>query len=181
MFAKPAWKKAERTKKEGHIVPDPTLEMDAPVTRQFLENLFTTLRDDIAALKQELAADVKDIRRNMGELEQRIDSLEWGSDNTDEELEDHKQEILALRDKTADLDYQLEDLENHLRRLGDPGLGQTSHPPGGIPIPASTGEVHLPGTEKKDQETTARERSRERAAILQQLQQRYSTSDLDND
>ncbi|KAJ1185318.1 hypothetical protein NDU88_002112 [Pleurodeles waltl] len=36
--------------------------MDAPVTRQFLENLFTTLRDDIAAQKPEIAADVKDIR-----------------------------------------------------------------------------------------------------------------------
>ncbi|KAJ1188427.1 hypothetical protein NDU88_005188 [Pleurodeles waltl] len=116
MFAKPAGKKADCTEKEGQLIPDATLDIDAPVTRSFLENLFTTLRDDIAALKQELAADVKDMRHNMGEMEQRVDSLERGSDNRDEELEEHKREILALRDKTEDLNYQLEALENRSRR-----------------------------------------------------------------
>ncbi|KAJ1147962.1 hypothetical protein NDU88_000803 [Pleurodeles waltl] len=87
MFAKLAGKKADRTDEEGQPIPDATSDIDAPVTRPFLENLFTTLRDKIAALKQELAADVKDIRRNMGDLEQRVDSLERGSDNRDEELE----------------------------------------------------------------------------------------------
>ncbi|KAJ1145866.1 hypothetical protein NDU88_012149 [Pleurodeles waltl] len=76
MFAKLAGKKADRTEKKGPATPDATLEVDEPVTRAFPENLFATLRDDIAALKQELAADVKDIRCNMGELEQRVDSLE---------------------------------------------------------------------------------------------------------
>ncbi|KAJ1112672.1 hypothetical protein NDU88_000933 [Pleurodeles waltl] len=107
LFAKPAGKKAEHIEKKCQ---------PAPVTRSFRENLFRKLRDDIAALKQELAAVVKDIRRNMGELEQRIDSLERANDNKDGDLEEHKQEILALRDKMADLNYQLEDLENHLRR-----------------------------------------------------------------
>ncbi|KAJ1134829.1 hypothetical protein NDU88_001275 [Pleurodeles waltl] len=77
MFAKLMGKKV-RTKKEGRLTPDVTIDIDAPVNRPFLENLFTTLRDDIAALKQDLAADVKDIRLNMSELEQRVDSLEWG-------------------------------------------------------------------------------------------------------
>ncbi|KAJ1132686.1 hypothetical protein NDU88_010990 [Pleurodeles waltl] len=112
MFAKPAGKKAERFEKEGQLILDPTLDVDAPGTKPFLENPFTTLRDDIVPSKQELAADVKDIRCNMGELEQRVDSLEWGSDNRHEELEVHKREILTLRDKTADLNYQLEDIEN---------------------------------------------------------------------
>ncbi|KAJ1129998.1 hypothetical protein NDU88_008357 [Pleurodeles waltl] len=106
----------DRTEKEVEPIPDATLDIDVPVTRPFLENLFTTLRDDIEALKQELAADVKDIRSNVGVLEQRVDSLEWGSDNRDEELEEHKRKILALRNKTADLNYHLEDQKNHSRR-----------------------------------------------------------------
>ncbi|KAJ1157630.1 hypothetical protein NDU88_010335 [Pleurodeles waltl] len=77
-------KRPERIEKEGQLIPEATLDMDAHVTSPFLENLFTT------SLKQELTADIKDIRRNMGELEQRIDSLERGSDNRDEELEEHK-------------------------------------------------------------------------------------------
>ncbi|KAJ1139596.1 hypothetical protein NDU88_005965 [Pleurodeles waltl] len=81
MFAKAAGKKADRTEKEGSATPDATLEVDVRVTRLFLENLFTTLRDDIEALKQELAADVKDGRCNMGETEQRVDSLEKGSNH----------------------------------------------------------------------------------------------------
>ncbi|KAJ1116389.1 hypothetical protein NDU88_004603 [Pleurodeles waltl] len=47
------------------------------------------VRDTAVVLKRELALDVKDIRRDMIDL---------------------------LRDKTADLNYQLEDLENQSRR-----------------------------------------------------------------
>ncbi|KAJ1163054.1 hypothetical protein NDU88_003517 [Pleurodeles waltl] len=52
----------------------------------------------------------------MSDLEQRVDSLERVHDNQDEEMEEHRCEILSLRDKTADLTYQLEDLENRSRR-----------------------------------------------------------------
>ncbi|KAJ1160319.1 hypothetical protein NDU88_000821 [Pleurodeles waltl] len=90
-------------------------EDDAPITQTVLESLFGTLRADIAAHKQELAADVKDIRRNVGELEQRIDSLEQAHDSYDEKMEEHRQELLIFRDKTADLNYHLEDPENRLQ------------------------------------------------------------------
>ncbi|KAJ1142896.1 hypothetical protein NDU88_009208 [Pleurodeles waltl] len=50
--------------------PGGTPVANAPVTHQFLENLFSSLKDAIVALKQEPAVDVKDIRGNVGELEQ---------------------------------------------------------------------------------------------------------------
>ncbi|KAJ1200923.1 hypothetical protein NDU88_004744 [Pleurodeles waltl] len=93
---------------------------DASVMQTFLESLFSTLRDDIAALKQELAADINDIRRNMGKLEQRVDSLEHTHDSHNKELEEHRHKIIGLRDKTADLNYQLEDLENSGRQERPP-------------------------------------------------------------
>ncbi|KAJ1171595.1 hypothetical protein NDU88_003456 [Pleurodeles waltl] len=51
----------------------------------------------------------------MGELEQRVGFPRAGHDIRDEELEKHRRRILTLRDKTADLKYQLEDLKNRLR------------------------------------------------------------------
>ncbi|KAJ1092553.1 hypothetical protein NDU88_005663 [Pleurodeles waltl] len=113
--------------------PDATLEVDVPVTRALLEKLFTTLRDDIAILKQELAADVKDIRCNMCDLEHRVDSLERVLGNQDEEMEEHRCDILSLRDKTADLNYQLEDLKNRLRRCNIRTKG--------IPLQADAGRM----------------------------------------
>ncbi|KAJ1154589.1 hypothetical protein NDU88_007335 [Pleurodeles waltl] len=89
--------------------------MNAPVTRSFLESLFTMLRDDLVALKQELVVNVRDIRCNVGKLEQRVDSLEQVRDSHDEELVEHRQKMLTLRDVPADLNYQLEDIENRLR------------------------------------------------------------------
>ncbi|KAJ1209836.1 hypothetical protein NDU88_005208 [Pleurodeles waltl] len=117
MFAKLVGKKAERTQKEGQATatPEATLEVDEQVTRVFFERLFTTLRDNIAIFKEELAADVKDIRHNMSDLEQRVDSPERVHDNRDEEMEEHWSEILSLSGKTADLNYQLEGLENRSR------------------------------------------------------------------
>ncbi|KAJ1127298.1 hypothetical protein NDU88_005701 [Pleurodeles waltl] len=90
--------------------------MDASVMWPFLKSHLTTLRGDIVALKQELEVNVRDIRRNMVELEQRVDSLEQVRGSQDEELEEHSCEILTLRDKTADLNYQLEELRNRSRR-----------------------------------------------------------------
>ncbi|KAJ1200316.1 hypothetical protein NDU88_004140 [Pleurodeles waltl] len=65
---------------------------------------------------QELSSNVKEIRRNVGELEQRVDSLEQSQDSWDEEVEEDRRELLNFRDKTADLNYQLEDLENRSQR-----------------------------------------------------------------
>ncbi|KAJ1116326.1 hypothetical protein NDU88_004541 [Pleurodeles waltl] len=53
-----------------------TEEETAPFTQAFLEQLFGVLRDDFATLKQEKATEVDDLRRDMGNLGQRVDSLE---------------------------------------------------------------------------------------------------------
>ncbi|KAJ1114856.1 hypothetical protein NDU88_003086 [Pleurodeles waltl] len=115
LFTKSSEKKNDRAE-------DDSKEMSAYVTvspegtRPFLESFFSMLRDDIAALKQELAADVKDFRRNMGEMEQTIDPQEQIRDSGDKELEEHRRKILILRNKAGDLNYQLEDFEKRLRR-----------------------------------------------------------------
>ncbi|KAJ1116414.1 hypothetical protein NDU88_004626 [Pleurodeles waltl] len=59
---------------------------DAPVTRLFLEQLFSALREDQANLKGDIAADGKDLKKDVGELDQRVNTLEqiparrkWGT------------------------------------------------------------------------------------------------------
>ncbi|KAJ1083800.1 hypothetical protein NDU88_003955 [Pleurodeles waltl] len=59
---------------------------DAPVIRPILESLFGALWDDIASIKQEIATDVKDIRRGVGELDQKVESMEQASDSHDEKI-----------------------------------------------------------------------------------------------
>ncbi|KAJ1188447.1 hypothetical protein NDU88_005208 [Pleurodeles waltl] len=103
LLTKPFVKKSNRAEDDSKEASGPvpaTLEgphkADAPDTWTF-----------IVTLKQELAADVKDIRRNVGELKQRADSLEQACNSLGEEKEEHRRKILTLRNKMADLNYQL--------------------------------------------------------------------------
>ncbi|KAJ1142955.1 hypothetical protein NDU88_009267 [Pleurodeles waltl] len=49
---------------------------EAPLTRTYFEQLFGSLREDFATLKLEIAAEVKDVRRAVTDLGQRVDTLE---------------------------------------------------------------------------------------------------------
>ncbi|KAJ1142630.1 hypothetical protein NDU88_008943 [Pleurodeles waltl] len=94
---------------------DPT-EEEAPVTRAFLETLFSALRDDIAAPKQQIAAHVREIKIDMGDLGHRMTSVEQTNDKREEEVDGHQHELLELCDKNEKLQYHLEDLEKRSRR-----------------------------------------------------------------
>ncbi|KAJ1103865.1 hypothetical protein NDU88_001286 [Pleurodeles waltl] len=90
-------------------------EAEVPVKQAFLEHLFGVHREDLAALKQVMAADVKDIKKDFGELGQRVTALEQTGDSREEELEVHQWELLGLWDKNEELLYILENLENRSR------------------------------------------------------------------
>ncbi|KAJ1199833.1 hypothetical protein NDU88_003665 [Pleurodeles waltl] len=54
----------------------PSEDREAPLTRTFMELLFGYLLEDFAAFKQEIAADVKDLKREVFDLGHRVDTLE---------------------------------------------------------------------------------------------------------
>ncbi|KAJ1169675.1 hypothetical protein NDU88_001566 [Pleurodeles waltl] len=122
MFSKPTPKKAEQQPLTPPGTSSPMSDTEAAilateetVTHTFLETLFGTLSDDIAALRRDMAADVKYIKRELSEMGQCIDTLETTSDQGEGELNVHQQERLELHDKKEDLYYRLEDLKNRLR------------------------------------------------------------------
>ncbi|KAJ1117508.1 hypothetical protein NDU88_005707 [Pleurodeles waltl] len=85
---------------------------EAPLTRTFMEHLFGSLRETFATMKQDIAAEVKDLRREVTDLGQHVDTLEQTHNAWEEEIDSHRRELLALQDKSQELQYQLEDLEN---------------------------------------------------------------------
>ncbi|KAJ1187304.1 hypothetical protein NDU88_004081 [Pleurodeles waltl] len=80
-----------------------------------MEQLFRSLREDFATLKQEKAADIKDLKREVIDLGQRVDTIEQIHDTQEEEMDCHMRELLTLQDKNQELQYQIEDLENRSR------------------------------------------------------------------
>ncbi|KAJ1109035.1 hypothetical protein NDU88_006404 [Pleurodeles waltl] len=84
------------------------------VTCTFLETVFRTLREDTEALKREMASDVKDIKKELGDMGQRMDSLERSVDQREEELNHHRRKLLDLRNKNEDILDCLENLEHRL-------------------------------------------------------------------
>ncbi|KAJ1151005.1 hypothetical protein NDU88_003792 [Pleurodeles waltl] len=77
-----------------------------------MEQLFESLRDDLATLKQEITADIKDLKREVLDLGQRVDTVEQAQNAREEEFDCHRRELLAVQDKNQEPQYQIEDLEN---------------------------------------------------------------------
>ncbi|KAJ1203803.1 hypothetical protein NDU88_007584 [Pleurodeles waltl] len=81
-----------------------------------MEQLFRSLHDNFATLKRKIAADIKDLKREVIDLGQHVEMVEQTHNTQEEELDSHRRELLTLQDKNQDLQYQLEDLENRSRR-----------------------------------------------------------------
>ncbi|KAJ1140488.1 hypothetical protein NDU88_006840 [Pleurodeles waltl] len=96
--------------------PAPSEGDGAPLTRAFMEQLFGSLHEDFAMLKWDIAADIKDLKKEVIDLGQRVDSVEQTQDAREEELYCHRRELLTLQDKNQYLQYQIEDLKNKSRR-----------------------------------------------------------------
>ncbi|KAJ1097192.1 hypothetical protein NDU88_002318 [Pleurodeles waltl] len=88
----------------------------ALVTQDFLEQLFTVIREDLATLKQEIAFEVKELKRDIGELGQRVDSIEQTHNTHEKELDNHGCKLLLLQHKNLELQYHMEDLDTRSRR-----------------------------------------------------------------
>ncbi|KAJ1212826.1 hypothetical protein NDU88_000470 [Pleurodeles waltl] len=69
-----------------------------------MEQLFGSLCEDFATLKWEISA-VKDLKREVVDLGQRVDTLEQTRDTQEEELNchSHRRKILTLQDKNQEL------------------------------------------------------------------------------
>ncbi|KAJ1091130.1 hypothetical protein NDU88_004257 [Pleurodeles waltl] len=104
-------------------------EEEALAIHVFLERLCGALREDIAALKQDMETVVKDIKNDLGEL-QRVATLEQATITSEEELNTHQRTLMELCDTN---DYvtclfrkvapELMDKDNvldHLHRVGHP-------------------------------------------------------------
>ncbi|KAJ1106089.1 hypothetical protein NDU88_003492 [Pleurodeles waltl] len=60
------------------VVQSPELEdQEGPVRRSFLEALFTSIREDLEVVKKDLSPDLRDVRRNLEEIDNR--ALLWGT------------------------------------------------------------------------------------------------------
>ncbi|KAJ1205253.1 hypothetical protein NDU88_000688 [Pleurodeles waltl] len=101
LFSKPPGKKMDP--QQGAPVVDGGAESGAcpdddttPITKAFLEQLFGVLRDDFATLKQEMAADVKDLKMEIAKFGQRMYTVECTHDGQEEEIDQNWREILGL-------------------------------------------------------------------------------------
>lgn len=91
-------------------------EADAPATKAFMIELFATIKEDIQGLRAQLAAELRDVRRDVDELGERVATMEEHNVDREESLHQLQQELLRLREQNLDLQTHAEDLENRSRR-----------------------------------------------------------------
>ncbi|KAJ1113805.1 hypothetical protein NDU88_002046 [Pleurodeles waltl] len=86
-----------------------TEEPEGPVARSFLEALFTSLQEDLQAIKKDLSSDLQEVCRDLDAVGERDAKLERKEDDRNEEIEWVKQEILHLQALQIELQYHTED------------------------------------------------------------------------
>ncbi|KAJ1170644.1 hypothetical protein NDU88_002517 [Pleurodeles waltl] len=90
-------------------LPPPTAEdQKGPVTRSFMETLFSSLRDDIQTVKTDLSAGLKDMWRNLEELSDKVSAMEDHKAECEEEAEWLHQEALRLEEQHIELQAHAE-------------------------------------------------------------------------
>ncbi|KAJ1162765.1 hypothetical protein NDU88_003230 [Pleurodeles waltl] len=104
MLTRVAVKKADPCIEEPAADPSTTLGAGAgaddllgPVTQPFIETLFNKLHKDIEALWGDVARDIKDVKKEVTDLGNRVVMLDTVGDFWEEELESHRGELVALR------------------------------------------------------------------------------------
>ncbi|KAJ1104112.1 hypothetical protein NDU88_001527 [Pleurodeles waltl] len=90
-------------------------DQEGPMTRSFLEALFTSIWEDLQAIKKDLSADLREVRQNLEEVGDRLSTLEDCKSGWDEVLEWVQQEVLLLKEQHVELQAHAEDLENCFR------------------------------------------------------------------
>lgn len=67
---------------------------DEPITKAFLESLFLTLREDLQSVRNYLTAEIKEIRRDVDDVGDRVAALEEKSDTAVTESNMLQQEVI---------------------------------------------------------------------------------------
>lgn len=91
-------------------------DADSPVTRGLLESLFATLTQEFHTMENDIKAELRELRRDIYSVGERVDDLENQTTARDEEVSQLQQKVLRLRDQQLDLQAHAEDLENRSRR-----------------------------------------------------------------
>ncbi|KAJ1124239.1 hypothetical protein NDU88_002700 [Pleurodeles waltl] len=135
----------------------------SPITKAFLERLFGVLRDDFATLKQEIAADVKDLNSEMAEVGQR---------------QNEKQSIRTMKEATSLLDILVvaqgegsSSTLNHAQAMPVEGRNRRNK--------QRKGKMHKPSEDESRQESAAllhRLRSQESEELLKEWGQQLVPS-----
>ncbi|KAJ1186546.1 hypothetical protein NDU88_003327 [Pleurodeles waltl] len=93
MLSKPQAKKSDQlpdtqtpSSPQESDVDSGALASEEAVARTFLEKLFGALRYNIAALRRDVAADVRGLQKEIGEVGQCLDMLEQSNNHKEEEV-----------------------------------------------------------------------------------------------
>ncbi|KAJ1147945.1 hypothetical protein NDU88_000786 [Pleurodeles waltl] len=87
----------EKATDTGAIEEAKGLDSDnTPITKSLLEQLFG-FSDSFATLKQEIATEIKDLKREVVDLGQRVNALERTHDAREEELDHHRCKLITLQ------------------------------------------------------------------------------------
>ncbi|KAJ1208549.1 hypothetical protein NDU88_003933 [Pleurodeles waltl] len=81
-----------------------------------MEALFTSLINDLQVVKKDLSADLREVRRNMEELGDRVSVVKDRESRPDKKVERQHQEVLHLQKQHIKLQTHAEDLEDCSQR-----------------------------------------------------------------
>ncbi|KAJ1082835.1 hypothetical protein NDU88_003000 [Pleurodeles waltl] len=85
---------------------------DEPIAKAFMEQLLGVLREDFARLKQEIAAEVEDLKRDAADLGKWVDALDKQCLRGGIRL--LQERAHCPQDKNKELQYQKGELKNSL-------------------------------------------------------------------
>ncbi|KAJ1101417.1 hypothetical protein NDU88_006485 [Pleurodeles waltl] len=86
------------------------------ITQTILEGLFTSMREDLKAVKRNLLHDLEEVHLELEEVGERVAILEEHETSRDGEIVLLQQEIIWLQEQQIELQAHTEDLEDHSRQ-----------------------------------------------------------------
>ncbi|KAJ1082151.1 hypothetical protein NDU88_002321 [Pleurodeles waltl] len=74
-------------------------EGESLITQSFLKGLFTSLREDLLAVKRDLSLDLKEVSHELEEVGERVATQEEHENSQDEEIVRIQQEVIRLQEQ----------------------------------------------------------------------------------
>lgn len=104
----------QATQTDAHAARDDNLE--TAVTKAFMVELFGAIKEDIQELRTQLASDLREVRRDVEDIGDRVATLEEHDLHRDKDIHQLQQEIIRLREQNLNPQAHTEDLENRSRQ-----------------------------------------------------------------